>query len=214
LYKPITYNGSEGLEFIVANGKLWMETTTLVQVEEAFILGLQNWIKYLQENGHYDSTTEVYIASVWAKEKEQAHQIAVEVTTSETEAEGFGQNERQLFWQDGEETKEFLVKGGAFTFNVILHCKSPNRTSVSYLADAVKMGLETEVDNYLSSLGVNIPASSISIGQLTPEEVSTNHRNWTVDISIAKVLVYWNRVMEKTGEPLRNYKYYLERLTT
>jgi len=212
LYEPIVYTGNEGLEFIVNNGAMWLDTSTLIQVEEAFITGLNNWITYLQENGHYDATTKTYIASVYAQEKAQAHQIAVEVTTSETEAEGLGQNERQLFWVDGDDTKEFLVKGGAFTYNVVLHCNSTTRASASYLADVVKLGLETEVDNYLAGLGVNIPASSVSVSAPKVEDITANMKNWSIDVSINRVLVYWNRVLEKSGEVLRNYNYYLERL--
>lgn len=213
MYEPITLSGTEGLYFIVNNGGISYESNSIIQIEEAFILGTEKWFDYLKENGHYDSTTDMYIASVYNKEKSVPHQVVVEVVNSKTEAEGFGQNEMPFFWVDGTTTKEYRVKGGIFTYNVNLHCRSTSRASVGYLVDAIKLGLETNMDNFLAGLDVNIPASSVTTTPPEREEISKSFETWKMSIQIANVAVHWQQVLEQNGEVLRDYGYYVTRLT-
>jgi len=210
--EPLELYGYDGLNFIVQNATMTFDNTASIEIEKGFIQGCQKWVEYLKDNGHYDGTVNVDFWSVYAKEKATTHGGVIEVQEGKTVTEGFGQNEMPLFWHDGTDVKEYTVKAGSFPYNITITLRSTERSSCAHLTDVVKIGLETNIDNYLAGLGINIPASSITQSKPRQMKRGKDASWWEQDIKISEVLVHWRQIYETSGEPLRNFGYYISRL--
>ena len=200
--------GQAGAKQIVELGGITNVYSSLRKVEELTVQGLVDYFQYLDVNDHYKEPTD--IRGVWSIDKAQAHEITVECFGQTTVTEGFNQNEQIVEWTDGTNSTEYRIIGGRFEFTIEVKCRSTQRSSVIYLADAVITGLNTNVNEWLKQNAVYIPAMAVRVSQKPVKvQITKDTQSWELSITVDKVGVEWRQIVELSGDILRNFGYFL-----
>lgn len=201
--------GKVGAKQIAEFGSVQNVYTSLRKCEEVTVSGLAQYFDYLKQNGHYEEETD--IRGVWSVDKAQVHEITVECFGQTSQTEGFAFNEQDIVWveQDGSE-KEYKMIGGRYEFTIEVKCRSMQRSSVIYLADAVITGLQTNVRQWLSQNNIYIPAMAVKVAQKPIRvQITKDLATWEIAVNVANVSVEWRQIVETTGEILQNISYFI-----
>lgn len=197
----------EQLQFIRDYASIDYIYSAIPKIEEQIILGLGKWFDVLHEEEYYDVTPE--LSAVYPKDKSYPHQITVECFASEFKAEGIGQNEQTMIYEPDSTTyDEFRIRGGLLQYNAEVKIKSTSRQSVSKLADAVLLGLDTEVRDFLSSIDITIIPNSIKLPDgIKRVEITKDTSKWEITLIISNLQTHWKQILTTDGEILKGIKY-------
>jgi len=201
------FTPSEQLEFIKNYASIDFIYSAIPKIEEQIILGLGQWFDVLKEEEYYDVIP--VISAVYPKEKSASHQVIVECFSGNFQTDGLGGNKTTfIFNPDSTTYNEYIVKGATIKYNVEIKCKSTSRQSVSKLADAIVLGLDTEVKDFLSRLDINIMPNTISFAnRINRIEIVKDTSFWEIIISLSDIQTHFKQILTTEGEILKGIKY-------
>lgn len=181
--------------------------SALPKIEEQIILGLGKWFDVLKEEEYYSEHVDISV--VYPKEKSKSHQIVVECFAGDFQFEGIGKNEQTMIFQPDSTTyEEYKIKSGTLKYSSEIKCKSTSRQSVSKLADAILLGMQTEVKDFLYSIDINIMPNKIKLSnKITRTEIVKDTAWWEILITIEEIQTHWQQILTTEGEILKGVKY-------
>lgn len=208
----VNLKDKEAIRYIIANGGIEFLYSSLVDTEEKIILALKEWFDKLANEGYYDE--EVTINAVFNREKAKTHQIIVECNGQNTVSEGFAKNKQDIVFNIDGIDKYYISISGQFNLNCEIRCISTSRKGVSRIADAVYLGLNTELHRKLASFKMTIPPNGVSLaGKIRRVELVTNTGLYEITLNIRDMRLDWEQILENEGEILKGFQWYITQLT-
>lgn len=202
-----TYSVDDQLQFIRDYATIDFVYSAVPKIEEQIIKGLGVWFNVLNEEGYYN--TEPSISAVYPKDKAQAHQIIVECFSGAMQTEGLGRNKTTFIFQPDSTTyEEYNVMNTTIKYSAEIKVKSTSRQSVSKLADAVILGLHTEVRDFLERIDINIMPNTITFAnKINRVEIVKDTSFWEIVISLSDIQTHFQQILTTEGEILKGIKH-------
>lgn len=184
--------------------------SALPKIEEQIIIGLNQWFQVLKDEQYYNEVPEV--TAIYPKEKAKYHAVIVECFSGSTQSEGIGDNKQLLIHQpDGTTYEEYQIRSATLKYSADIKCRSTSRQSVSKLADAILLGLLTEVKDALRVIDITIKPNSITFSnRITRVELVKDTAVWEIVIAIAELQTHWKQILTTEGEILKGIKYLID----
>lgn len=202
-----TYTVDDQLQFIKDYSSIDFMYSAIPKIEEQIIKGLGVWFTALNEEEYYDVTPT--ISAVYPKDKAQSHQIIVECYSGALQTEGLGGNKTTFIYEpDSTSYEEYQVINTTIKYSGEIKVKSTSRQSVSKLADAVILGLHTEVRNFLDRIDINIMPNTIIFGnKINRVEIVKDTSFWEIVISLSDIQTHFKQILTTEGEILKGIKH-------
>lgn len=190
------------LNFIKENSGIEFQWSGLTKVEEQVIKGIGIWFDLLKDEEYYLEETEVTIS--YAKEKVKSHKVIVEVFNNQPKSDSLGQNRFETKIGD----REVIIQSGTLSYSCDIRCRSTSRSAVARLADAIVLGLKTNINTYLQSVGLSILPNSVTYpSRIERVEIVKDAAHWEIPITIGEIVGHWKQILDKDGEILKDIKY-------
>lgn len=179
--------------------------SAMTAIEKFIVEEFHLYFALLKEIGHY--TEDVDITAAYARTTELQHCIIVEAGLQGTDTEAINKNgvNKSILLEDGS-YKEFQERSGQWTFQLKIYMRSTTKAAVAILADALYIGLQTNIYNRLASRFVNLGFNKVKMSNfITPKKIAGDVQMYEINFDIADVRVPWVLITEINGDIIQNF---------
>lgn len=198
--------GTTEVNLVKTHSKLHFIYSAMTALESYIVEELYLFFNMLEQEGHYEPTNKPILSAVYGKVTEPQHCILVEVGLQSTTTESISKDGRLNSIKVGDVYREFQEKTGLWNFQINFYVRSTTRSSVAILADALYIGLQTNLYNRLSTRNIHISFNKIRISTtITPRKIAGDVQVYELNFNIADVSVPWLLITEINGDIMKGF---------